>query len=243
MKTLVIGDSFVQNKNTTYAHFLSDIVSNVTVRGLSGSGNDLISYLFLTEYKKFDRFIINWTSTCRYDVLVSDDIKKNIFRNKCNHHFVNSHYFVNSGGWRGNWIKESTKDMFDPMYKYHFDMENSWRTTLQNILMVHTLLQGKPHINFFSYDTFECASYGAYEKQFTKKYDKSRWEKFIKKNKWTDEIDWNKIWFHKNAHTNTGGIMDWCHDNTNDHGHHPSADGAKAFLQKVLLPWLAKTHN
>ena len=59
MKTLVIGDSFVQNKNTTYAHFLSDIQSNVTVRGLSGSGNDLISYLFLTEYKKFDRFVIN----------------------------------------------------------------------------------------------------------------------------------------------------------------------------------------
>lgn len=243
MKTLVVGDSFVANKIDTYAKFLQDIEPGVDVKGLSGGGNDIISYQLLCELKKYDRFVINWTSTCRYDVLVSDEIKKKLFNNNCNHHFVNNHYFVNSGGWRGNWTKESTKDMFDGMYKYHFDIENSWRTTLQNMLLVHKLLQGKPHINFFSYDTFENVDFGAYEKNQTKHYNKSKWMQFKQKNSWLQHIDWDKVWFHKNSQTETGGVMDWCHDNTEDNGHHPSAQGAKAFLQTVLIPWLSETHN
>jgi len=243
MKTLVVGDSFVANKIDTYAKLLHDIQPDVTVKGLSGSGNDLISYQILTELHKHDRFIINWTSTCRYDVLVSDKIKRDFFANDCNYHFVNDYYFVNSGGWRGNWTKESTKDMFNGMYKYHFDIENSWRTTLQNMLLVHKLLQDKPHINFFSYDTFENVDFGAYEKNQTKHYNKSRWSLFKQKNPWLKQIDWDKVWFHKNSQTETGGIMDWCHDNTKDIGHHPSSHGAKAFLQTILIPWLAKTHN
>ena len=243
MKTLVVGDSFVANKIDTYAKFLKDIQPDVTIKGLSGSGNDLICYQILAELHQHDRFVINWTSTCRYDVLVSDKTKRNIFANDCNYHFVNDYYFVNSGGWRGNWIKESTKDMFDNMYKYHFDIENSWRTTLQNMLLVHKLLQGKPHINFFSYDTFENVNFGAYEKNQTKHYNRSKWNQFKQKNSWIQHIDWDKVWLHKNTHTETGGIMDWCHDNTQDTGHHPSSDGAKAFLQRVLIPWLAQTNN
>ena len=243
MKTLVVGDSFVANKIPTYAKFLQEIEPGVDVKGLSGGGNDIISYQLLCEFEKYDRFIINWTSTCRYDVLVSDDIKKKFFNNNCNYHFVNNHYFVNSGGWRGNWTKESTKDMFDGMYKYHFDIENSWRTTLQNMLLVHKLLQSKPHINFFSYDTFENVDFGAYEKNQTKHYNKSKWIRFKQKNSWLQHIDWDKVWFHKNSQTETGGVMDWCHDNTEDNGHHPSAQGSKAFLQTILIPWLSETHN
>jgi len=241
MKTLVVGDSFVTNKIQTYADHLCKIESDVVVKGLPGSGNDLISHVLLNEYKNYDRFIINWTSTCRYDLLISDDIKQNLYLDNCNHHYYNNQLFVNSGGWRGNWQKESTNTMFSSMYKHHFDVENSWRTTLQNMVMVHQLLQNKPHINFFSYDTFECIDFGSYEKQNTKNYDGKKWEKFKQKNKWISNIEWNNVWFHKNSYTNTGGVMDWCHDNTDDTGHHPSGEGAKMFLLKVLTPWLGQT--
>ena len=78
MKTLVVGDSFVTNKIETYADHLCKIQSDIVVKGLPGSGNDLISHVLLNEYKNYDRFIINWTSTCRYDLLISDDIKQHL---------------------------------------------------------------------------------------------------------------------------------------------------------------------
>jgi len=242
MKTLVVGDSFVYNRIPTYALFLKKIEPDVTIKGLIGGGNDIISYQLLCEFEKYDRFIINWTSTCRYDVLVSDETKKKFFERNSNHHVVNESYFINSGGWRGLWYRQSGKKLFDSMYKYHFDIENSWRVTLEYMLMVHKLLEGKPHIHFFSYDTFEAQDFGQYEKKDRKErvYNKQKWQNFLNKNKWTNLIDWDKVWFHKNEYTNTGGIMDWCHDNTLDDGHHPTERASREFVHKVLQPWLAK---
>ena len=120
MKTLVVGDSFVYNRIPTYALFLKKIEPDITIKGLIGGGNDIISYQLLCEFEKYDRFIINWTSTCRYDVLVSDETKKKFFERNSNHHVVNESYFINSGGWRGLWYRQSGKKLFDSMYKYHF---------------------------------------------------------------------------------------------------------------------------
>jgi len=92
MKTLVVGDSFVYNRIPTYALFLKKIEPDVTIKGLIGGGNDIISYQLLCEFEKYDRFIINWTSTCRYDVLVSDETKKKFFERNSNHHVVNESY-------------------------------------------------------------------------------------------------------------------------------------------------------
>ena len=32
--------------------------------------------------------------------------------------------------------------------------------------------------------------------------------------------------------------MDWCHDNTNDKGHHPTDYGHEQFYNLVVKPWL-----
>ena len=110
--------------------------------------------------------------------IYNHETKKKFFQRNINDHWVNESYFINSGGWRGLWYRQSGKKLFDSMYKYHFDIENSWRVTLEYMLMVHKLLEGKPHIHFFSYDTFEAQDFGQYEKKDRKErvYNKQKWQ-------------------------------------------------------------------
>lgn len=250
MKTVIIGESFTKSRDTekkrneTYAWYLQQTQNNIDILAFPGSGNDLLSYVALSEIDNYDRFIINWTSTCRYDMMVNDKTKFEFYRGRCDDHLYKENLFVCSGGWRAYWNEQPTKHLFHAMYKYHFDIENSWRTSLQNILAVHQLLEkkNKTHINFFSYDTFENQSFGAYEKKYKKLYNKKRWENFKIKNNWINNINWNAVWFHKNNFTNTGGILDWCHDNTDDDWHHPSGYAAKEFATKIIVPWLEQTN-
>lgn len=246
MKTLIIGDSFVHDIVTTYADIAKKEYKKVIPFGLPGAGNDLIANTILLKYKEFDNIIINWTSSCRYDILINDkSIIKLLYKNST-HHIIENQFFLCSGGWRGNWIATRSKNIFESMYRNHFNVEDSWRRTLQNIIMVQQILESENinHISFFSYDTFICQSFTDYEKKFqaTKLYDKNKWQKFLQKNKWTHVVDWSKVWMHKNQYTDTGGIMDWCHDNTTDTSHHPTTAGHEQFYQSIIKPWLEQ-HN
>lgn len=246
MSTLIVGESFVHDIVTTYADICRQHYKTVVPLGLPGAGNDLIANTVISKYKEYKNIIINWTSTCRYDILINEKSTINSLKRDSSYNVLDNQFWLCSGGWRGNWKNRSSEVFFKPMYRNHFYIEDSWRRTLQNIIMVQKLLESenKNHISVFSYDTFVSQSFTDYEKKFqtTKLYNKERWKKFLQNNEWTQTVDWSKIWMHKNQYTDTGGIMDWCHDNTTDTSHHPTTAGHKQFYQSIIKPWLAQ-HN
>ena len=246
INTLIVGDSFVHDIVTTYADVAKKQIANVDIIGIPGAGNDAIANTVLSKFNDYDNVIINWTSTCRYDLqLSSKSIIKN-FRKGTSHAVIDNKFWLFSGGWRGNWQNESSGIVFKHMYANHFDTEDSWRRTLHNIIMVQKTLsqQNKQHLSIFSYDTFISQSFCDYEKQYqaTRQYDKQKWQNYLNDNSYTNFVDWASIWFHKNKYSNTGGVMDWCHDNTKDTSHHPSNQGHQAFYQYVIQPWIEQ-HN
>lgn len=254
-KILIVGDSFVGDIDNyeyygvdTYAHYvIKNYKGHSTMLGIPGSGNDCIANTVLTHFEKYNLIIINWSSTCRYDILLTDKKLIKLFKNQATaNKIIDNAFWLFSGGWRGFWSRESAKYIFESLYKYHFQIEDSWRRTLEKILLVQKLLDqhNKKHLHIFSYDTFESQSFGDYEKEFQPKriYNKQKWQKFSQTQHITKLIDWNKIWFHKNQYSNTGGIMDWCHDYTSDTGHHPTTVGHQQFYQSIIKPWLEQ-HN
>ena len=246
MSTLIVGDSFVHDIVQTYADLARKENKNIKIIGLPGAGNDAIANTVVSKFKSFDNIIINWTSCCRYDVQINSHRLIKSVKGGSNNSVIDNKFWLHSGGWRGNWREDVSKFVFEPMYKYHFNIEDSWRRTLQNILMVQKTLdcEQKNYLNLFSYDTFVSQSFSDYEKEYqsSRLYNKNKWHKFLTNNTWTRLIDWKKVWFHKNQHSDTGGILDWCHDNTFDTSHHPTEKGHQQFYQSVFKPWLDQ-HN
>lgn len=243
-KILICGGSFVhENGSFTYADHIKADFSDVTVIGVPGAGNDLTSNIVLSNFLEYETIIIDWTPTSRYDIQISDQNLIKLFEDiDIKKSFIDNNYWLMSGGSGSQHTQPGFNKIWHVLWKYHFQIEDSWRRTLQQILCTQQLLTNynKNHLSLFSNDTFENQSFGDYEKEFqhTRSYDKSKWLKFLKNNKWTDLVDWPAIWFHKNQYTSTGGILDWCHDNTEDIGHHPSNNGHKQFYQSVLKPWI-----
>jgi len=242
MKILIVGDSFVAGSGAeglSYAFQLQyKKTIDVTVLDFAGGGNDVIAHHVLKNFSDYNAIIINWTSSCRYDVCYSDSKKIKIHKGRSCQHNEGEKLWIHSGGWRGSWQIDSTKPLFHTMYKNHFDIEDSWRRTLTHMLTIDVLLKNKPHLHLFSFNTFECVSFGDYEKNLEKEYNKSKWGKYKDQNKWLDLIDWSNVWFHINQKSSTGGIIDWCHDNTEDIGHHPSKESHTKFLNDVVEPWI-----
>jgi len=245
-KTLIVGDSFVSDIVKTYADCIVQDYACKKI-GLSGGGNTIIADTVISNFIDFDNIIINWTSACRYDILNTDKSLIKMFKlSKNTHHVIDNKFWLISGGWRGSWRITETKFIFEPLYKYHFQIEDAWRRSLQNVLLVQNLLSNnnKNFFQMFSYDMFECQSFAHQSKQDRSQriYNKKRWKKFCNNNSWLKFIDWNKIWFNSNQYSNTGGIMDWCHDNTEDTDHHPTKEGHEQFYQSIIKPWLDQ-HN
>ena len=242
MNTLIVGDSFVHDIVKTYADCARKDYKDIQIIGLPGAGNDAIANTVLQNFKNFNKVIINWTSTCRYDIHISEKkLIKNLKKGTTNA-VIDNKFWLFSGGWRGNWAKELSNFIFKPLYANNFDIEDSWRRTLQHILMVQKTLNcyNKKHLSIFSYDTFVSQSFSDYEKQYqaTRLYNKNRWQKYLGSNNYTSLIDWQHIWFHKYKHSDTGGILDWCHDNTHDDSHHPTELGHQRFYHSIIKPWL-----
>jgi len=245
-KILLVGDSFVKDVVPTYANCVAKEFS-CDVIGLPGSGNDCISNTVMSNFLPYECIIINWSSTCRYDIQITDKFLIKMFKTDGpTHNIVNNKFWLSSGGWRGLWQKLSHKVIFEAIYKHHFQIEDAWRRSLTNILLTQNLLynENKKIFQMFSYDTFESQSFCEYEKKYqsTRLYNKERWQKFCQANSWIKNIRWDDIWFYKNQYTSTGGIMDWCHDNTDDIGHHPTEKGHQQFYHSIIKPWIEQ-HN
>ena len=58
---------------TTYADVAKKQIANVDIIGIPGAGNDAIANTVLSKFNDYDNVIINWTSTCRYDLQLSSN--------------------------------------------------------------------------------------------------------------------------------------------------------------------------
>ena len=247
-KILIVGDSFVSNsgvydKTITYAKHVAQDFNSVDIKAIPGAGNSSICNAVLSNFKSYNIVIINWTDTSRYDIQLQDKESINYYKQTNNQiAMLDQNLWLMSNGLRGYRNNKDSIKLWEPIYKKYFQVEDCWRKTLEQLLLVQSLLKihGKKFINFFSFDTFTPMSFIEFEKKFqtTKNYNQKRWKNFLKHNSWLDYIDWNQVWFWKNKYTETGGIMDWCHDNTNDKGHHPTDDGHEQFYNLVVKPWL-----
>ena len=72
MNTLIVGDSFVHDIVKTYADCARKDYKDIQIIGIPGAGNDAIANTVMQNFQNFDKVIINWTSTCRYDIHISE---------------------------------------------------------------------------------------------------------------------------------------------------------------------------
>ena len=100
------------------------------------------------------------------------------------------------------------------------------------------MLKNKHQLNLFYSDTLEKTPDGVYDKNLPKDYNRERWEKFKETCSYVEHIDWDTFWFHKNVHSNTGGLVQYCHDNSDTTGTHPSPEGHKIIFENIIRPWL-----
>ena len=244
MKILIVGDSFVQDGSTkslktSYAWLAKKQMQEIKfdIIGMIGAGNFAIGTTVLESYKNHNAVIINWSGISRYDLIISDKTKKKLFQKP---HALSSTttnlMFTHSGG-PSSYQLHTTGETFKNLYKYHYDDVHKTIETLQMIMLVNLFLDKIPVLNLFSYD---C---------------QLNLEEILQKYKWTNFIPWEKFWFHKNKSTNTGGIIDWCYDNSgNDLYYHPNTDkdpkgrhptnlGHAEFSKKILVPWINKLND
>jgi hypothetical protein len=249
-KILIVGESFVAgssvyDKTKTYAKHVAEDFDNVEIKAVPGAGNSSIAHTVLSNFQKFDILIINWTDTSRYDIQVYDKDTIKFYKHTDNQiAMIDQTFWLMSCGYRGYRNNKDSLKLWEPIYKKYFQVEDCWRRTFEQLLLVQTILKthNKKVINYFSFDTFTPNSFIEFEKKYqaTKYYNQKRWNKFKNNNAWLSLIDWSQIWFWKNKYTDTGGIMDWCHDNTRDISHHPTDDGHEQFYNSVAKPWLLK---
>lgn len=240
-----MSGSSVYDKTTTYAKHVAEDFKNVEIKAVPGAGNSSICNAVLSNFKSFDIVIVNWTDTSRYDIQIEDKETINFYKQTNNQmSMIDQNLWLMSCGFRGYRNNKDSIELWQTIYKKYFQVEDCWRKTFEQLLLVQSLLKihKKKLINFFSFDTFTPVSFIEFEKKYqTKKiYNQKKWEKFLKNNSWLNYVDWSQVWFWKNKYTKTGGIMDWCHDNTDDIGHHPTDNGHKQFYNSIVKPWLEK---
>jgi len=237
MKILIVGSSLVNSES--WAHMLKNSSTHdIDIHQFNGGGNEIISHTIMNHYEDYDAFINVWSPTDGVDILYSDRRKIKLHSGQSAQTKDGKNLWVHSAGWSGSWHVDSTDGVFRSYYKNQFDAEDSWQKTLARILVVHKLISNKPHLDMFSHNTLERISFGMHDKNSLKEYDKEKWKSFKEQTQWVKLIDWSSFWFHSNEVSNTGGIMDWCHDNTSDDGLHPSVQGHEQFLNNIIKPWI-----
>tara|TARA_Y100001937_G_C7097198_1_gene320675 strand:+ start:305 stop:1045 length:741 start_codon:yes stop_codon:yes gene_type:complete len=242
MKILIVGCSVVRGaymETPSWAEMVKQETQHeVDMIQSNGMGNEYISHVILQNMKNYDAFITVWSPADGRDICYSDRKKVKLFSSSGCTSKENDNLWVHAGGFNGSWHVEQTEPVFRPYFKNQFDVIDSWYNMLSRILLVNEMLKNKHQLNLFYSDTLEKTPDGVYDKNLPKDYNRERWEKFKETCSYVEHIDWDTFWFHKNAHSNTGGLVQYCHDNSDTTGTHPSPEGHKIIFENIIRPWL-----
>ena len=244
MKIFVVGCSVVRGahvEDPSWAEIIQQETNHkVDMVQANGMGNEYISHIVLQNIENYDAFIPVWSPADAKDICYSDKKKIKLFSNAGCISKDNDNLWVHSGGLNGSWHVEQTESVFRSYYKNQFDIIDSWTNLLSRMLLVNQMLKNKKQLNLFYSDTLEKTPDGTFDKELSKDYNKERWQKFKQHWTYSNHIDWDTFWFHKNNHSNTGGLLQYCHDHSDTTGTHPSAEGHKIIFDEIIKPWLNK---
>lgn len=242
MKILVVGCSVVRGahiQTPSWAEMLKEGSNHqVDMVQSNGMGNEYISHVILQNIEKYDAFVTVWSPADGRDICYSDKKKVKLFSSSGCTSKENNHLWVHAGGFNGSWHVEQTESVFRPYYKNQFDIIDSWYNLLSRILLVNQMLKNKHQLNLFYSDTLVKTPDGIYDKNLQKDYNKERWQHFKETCSYVNHIDWSTFWFHHNEHSNTGGLVQYCHDNSDTTGTHPTEEGHQKILNEIINPWL-----